>query len=383
MHALSAEKFGTSVYLENVLSILSNKRFANNVYYVYVPENNVGKFSNMPKHIKILTSKFASQSTIHRLLWDEIVFRRIASKSNVDVIWCTADFSILFSPCPQIVNLRNAVYFDKIYMETAGLKLRLITWLRRQMSFLSILAADIVLTPSQAMQDIIRRFHKFERVSFQVVHHGFNPEYFLQEAEKEPFWLREKLAKITTEQRNIFYPSFFRRYKNFETLMRAIPLIKKMTQYGVKFVLNVDRNQLARDDATETLRLINELNLWNDLILLGAVPYRYMHCVYELTDLVIYPSYTESFGHPMVEAMYCGKPIVASKIPITQEICQNAAVYFDTFDEFNLAEKVCEVLDNQALQQKLIQYGLKRLRDFSWDKHVNAIVELLEKLASK
>lgn len=249
VHALAAKMGGNATYLENILSVLSNQRFARNKYYVYVPEESVSQFANLLEHIEILTSKLANRSSIHRLLWDQFIFRKIAHKLDADLIWWTANFSMFFSPCPQIVNHRNPTYFNKFHLaqirENGGLKLRLIIWLRRQMSFLSTLTSDIVLTPSKAMQDMIRSFHKFEKTSFRVVYHGFDYEQFLKEAKEDPSELKQKLAKNNPNQRSIFYPTLFCKHKNFETLMRAIPLIKNRTSHCVKFVLNVDKDRLT------------------------------------------------------------------------------------------------------------------------------------------
>jgi glycosyltransferase involved in cell wall biosynthesis len=92
------------------------------------------------------------------------------------------------------------------------------------------------------------------------------------------------------------------------------------------------------------------------------------------------PAYAETFAHPLVEAMACGLPIVASDLPVHREVCGNAAVYFPRFSPQQLAESVVQVARSSEVRQKLVEWGLKRSRDFSWRNHVDEIISLARSL---
>jgi glycosyltransferase involved in cell wall biosynthesis len=97
-------------------------------------------------------------------------------------------------------------------------------------------------------------------------------------------------------------------------------------------------------------------------------------------DVYVTPAYAETFAHPLVEAMACGLPIVASDLPVHREICGNAAVYFPRFSPEQLADRVVQVEQSSALRKQLVECGSKRSRDFSWHGHVDQILSLAKGL---
>ena len=90
------------------------------------------------------------------------------------------------------------------------------------------------------------------------------------------------------------------------------------------------------------------------------------------------PSYAESFGHPMVEAMASGRPIVAADRPTHREMCGPAAVYFDTFDPVALAGQLYRTLTDSALAERLARQGEDRAQQFSWERHFSELLTVLE-----
>jgi glycosyltransferase involved in cell wall biosynthesis len=114
---------------------------------------------------------------------------------------------------------------------------------------------------------------------------------------------------------------------------------------------------------------------------LGSVPYERLHQVYSQAGAYVTPAYTETFAHPLVEAMASGVPVVASDLAVHREICGDAAAYFPAFAPQRLAESVATVLSSPALAKELGSAGLRRSRDFSWLDHVAAILALSRRLA--
>jgi len=116
-------------------------------------------------------------------------------------------------------------------------------------------------------------------------------------------------------------------------------------------------------------RYLDKHRLRGEVILTGYVSEEEKIALYDLATAFIYPSLYEGFGIPLVEAMVREVPIVASRIPSTKEVAGDAAVYYgnDPFDHEALAEQILKVLENDALRQGLIEKGLKRARNFSWE----------------
>ena len=133
-----------------------------------------------------------------------------------------------------------------------------------------------------------------------------------------------------------------------------------------------------RYDTTASWRKLQSLGIAERVTMLGTVPHGELPALYTASDVVVCPSYAESFGHPMVEAMACARPIVASDRATQREMCGNAAVYFPTFDGATLAQRLQMVLDDAALAARLGEAGRRRAADFTWERHFRELLVVLE-----
>jgi glycosyltransferase involved in cell wall biosynthesis len=98
--------------------------------------------------------------------------------------------------------------------------------------------------------------------------------------------------------------------------------------------------------------------------------------LYGQADLYVTPAYTETFAHPLVEAMASGLPVVASDLAVHREVCGEAAGYFPRFSAEALAEAVAQVAGSTEASRRMGAIGRERARQFSWKTHVEKILEL-------
>src|SRR6185503_9635467 len=90
----------------------------------------------------------------------------------------------------------------------------------------------------------------------------------------------------------------------------------------------------------------------------------------------VYPSIYEGFGLPPLEAMACGAPVIASRIPTLLETLDDAAHFFEPQSREQLAQAIIEVTTNQDLQQRLTSAGLERVSQFSWERTAQLTFEV-------
>ena len=79
----------------------------------------------------------------------------------------------------------------------------------------------------------------------------------------------------------------------------------------------------------------------------------------------------------MVEAMAMGTPVLAADTPIHKEICRDSALYFNVFEEKDLAEKCARILKDPDLGLSLRNKGRDRYKMFSWEKHLSELNRLM------
>ncbi|MEK8022919.1 MAG: glycosyltransferase family 1 protein [Candidatus Hydrogenedentota bacterium] len=98
--------------------------------------------------------------------------------------------------------------------------------------------------------------------------------------------------------------------------------------------------------------------------------------LYRHADLFVYPSLYEGFGLPVLEAMMHGCPVVTSHVASLPEVGGDAVLYVDPQDEMDLAEKMRQVVTDQALREDLVRRGTERVAIFDWNATARATLDV-------
>ena len=96
--------------------------------------------------------------------------------------------------------------------------------------------------------------------------------------------------------------------------------------------------------------------------------------LYSMAEAFVFPSWIEGFGIPILEAMVCGAPVIASNRGAIPEVAGNAALYTDAEDAETLAKHLIRVLSSPAEAERLRCQGFKRAARFSWDSTAKQIL---------
>jgi alpha-1,3-rhamnosyl/mannosyltransferase len=108
----------------------------------------------------------------------------------------------------------------------------------------------------------------------------------------------------------------------------------------------------------------------------GHVTLGELRMLYQSANLLLFPSFEEGFGLPVLEAMANGLPVVASRTASLPEVGGEAALYVDPHDPQDIAEKVRRAAEDTELRRKMIQQGLERAREFSWRRVAEATLQV-------
>ena len=115
-----------------------------------------------------------------------------------------------------------------------------------------------------------------------------------------------------------------------------------------------------------------------DVRLVGRTADADLLALYAAAAALVFPSLYEGFGLPVLEAMACGTPVVASHRGALPEVAGDAALLVDATDAAALAAAVARVVDDTALRDHLRAAGLERARTFTWDACAAATLAVYE-----
>jgi len=104
--------------------------------------------------------------------------------------------------------------------------------------------------------------------------------------------------------------------------------------------------------------------------------------IYNLASLFIYPSFYEGFGLPPLEAMACGTPVITSNVSSLPEVGGEAVVYCNPYDVEDIKNKIEMVIKDEVLQKEMIKKGLKRAKQFTWEKSSQEHLKLFKEILS-
>jgi glycosyltransferase involved in cell wall biosynthesis len=165
--------------------------------------------------------------------------------------------------------------------------------------------------------------------------------------------------------------------KNLSNMLKAAKSLVLRKKSFQMFVIGLDKEELSY---TPYERQALELSLEPYVKWIGNVSPENMVKTYQEADLLLYPSLLEGFGLPVLEAFACGIPVVTSNTTSLPEVAGNAALLVDPEDPKAIAEAVSRLMEKPALRAQLVERGLKRAKQFTWEKTARETMAVYERL---
>jgi glycosyltransferase involved in cell wall biosynthesis len=320
----------------------------------------------------------------HRFWREQTVLPRLVRECGADVLISAGNFALRKSPVPQILLSGNSLYtsedFARDLHSRGEYRLRLDTYLKGLVARRSIYWADCTVAPTQAFAEDLRRW---TGAPVTAIHQGFDEEAFFRSSDQLSHDLQQKLASGKDSLR-LLLVSYYNYYRNFETLIRAIPILReRLGGRSVKLFLTCRLNSKENPGlyrAETAAALVRHLGIADQVVELGTIPYNLLHRVYRACDIYVTPAYAETFAHPLVEAMASGLPVASSDLAVHREVCGEAALYFSRFSPEDLASQVLRIANSPVLRREMKDSGEKRSRDFSWSRHLDQLIALANQL---
>ncbi len=234
---------------------------------------------------------------------------------------------------------------------------------------LMLRTANVIITPSASVRrDVIERFGVSTDEIFAVPEAArtvFTPQ---DNEETEP--IRRRLG---IKDRFILAVGTLEPRKNLRALVQAFEIINSSSPgHDLQLVVAGGKGWL-----TEPIFAEVERSAVKDRILFaGYLNDEELRSVYSSCLLFVYPSLDEGFGLPVLEAMQCGAPVIASRIPSLSEVAGDAALFVDPHSVEDISAGIVKLVNDDEARKRLSHAGLKRAAEFSWERTAQMTLEV-------
>lgn len=286
---------------------------------------------------------------------DQIGFARLLYKLRADLVHFPLNQQPLFYFRPVVTSTLD---LTMLRFTRAGKTPLPIFWIKmlgyRFLFWYSNKKSKAIITISNYVKDDLEKNYKFTKGKTTNTYCASEPP--LKVAAQVPKFIDGKTPFL-------LYVGTAFPHKNLSALVDALPIIL-VTNPDIKLVL-VGKKEQYYDKLDSYLA---GLSFKDHIITTGFVSDEILMWLYQNCAAYVFPSFSEGFGLPGLEAMAHGAPVVSSNATCLPEVYGNAALYFDPNNVQDLAQKVKLVLNDPVVRKKLVADGYEQLKKYSWQR---------------
>ena len=229
-----------------------------------------------------------------------------------------------------------------------------------------------VITPSEYTASELVKYGNVPREKIRVVPEGVDPPLRTMTAEEKR---RGRMALLGQEGKILLNVGALQTRKN---LIRCLEALLRLPEDVFLVLAGGEGHGSQAVHAT-----IHEHGLEGRVRLLGYVSEGRVEELYEMAEVLLFPSLEEGYGLPVLEAMAHSLPVVTSSSSALPEVGGDAALYVNPLEVEDITRKVSAALQDESLRKKLVERGLRRVKEFSWRRAAEATMQVYEEVLSE
>lgn len=349
------ENAGLGRYVINLVRELA-KIDSKNDYVLLLRKKYFNKL-NLPKNWKIVLSDYQHYSVI-----EQIKLPILIKKEKPDIVHFPHFNVPIFFSGKFVVTIHDMLMhnFAGLSATTLPAPFYLLKYLVYKLVFRKAIYASLkIIVPSNAIKKEIIDYYHISSDKITVTYEGFDRRIGLKPIKiNAPYFVYVGNA----------YP-----HKNLNRLIEAVILLNKNIKMKVLLVIASSRNVFTQKLSDR----IKKIGAENFVKLLGFVPDSQLGNLYKNSIGFVFPSLSEGFGLPGLEALNAGTLLLASNTPIFKEIYGKTALYFDPTDPLSIEKSMRSALEIKGLKRKeKIIIGQKFVKKYSWVKMAEETKEI-------
>lgn len=334
--------------------------------FIIIP--NVEEYANLESKDNIKLIKFKRYTNIFskilfRIYLDIFFIPNFISKNKISKLLAFGNFLISPVKVRKVVLLHHPYIVDNILLNKLSFLPKIIEKLKRFVFYITIKNVDIVVVQSNYMKRLLLEVWGNDIKNCVIanpISKNFVKNYSLDEIND---FIKHRLQNI--DKIKILYVSRFYPHKNHIFL---VDLSKVLNENNIKheILITVDFSK------QETLDLQQMITKDISIESIGEISQFELETYYKTSHIFIFPSNSETFGNPLIEAMKFGLPIVVPNLEYAQSIVEEAGIYYNQNDVLECKDSINSLISNSD------NYRLKSLESFEQFKKYPQVKEWVD-----
>ncbi len=362
---------GPSNVTKFILKALSQKRILYKKYFI-IPNIFLFKDVESNKDLKIIRLPVFQGylNYIFRVLYDLFLLPTASFILNASAVIVLANYSPMIVRGKKIVFMRHLFLVDDCPTVYDNPKAYVLESLRRVVFMLTLKTTDIIVVQSNFMKDaLIRKYGKIAS-KIVVMPNPVSNLIDLSESDISP--------KKYQKDNYVLYVSRYYPHKQHIFLLQLVEKYKtQLRGKKIKFYITVDKSQ-SNIKARNFLKKISKSNLDDIIHNLGEIPNDELSLYYGAAKCFFFPSTSETFGNPLVEAMAFGLPIIVPDLNYAKDVCKGAGIYYEVNKIDDAFDKIMALFEDQSIQENFSRQSHLRFKNFSTtDQWIDEVFSLV------
>jgi glycosyltransferase involved in cell wall biosynthesis len=365
---LERNKAGFERYLRHLLENLA-KIDEKNEYVLYSDHHIDKEYFDLGNNFSIkVIEKFG-----HSQVWTNFSLPREVEKDELDVFHFPASSVWIKKAKRTVVTLHDIspVLLPELQMASKKMILyfRFLFWLIKN-------KADIIITVSHNSREDLLKYLKLSKDKVRVIYPGVEPYFRILDSVK----VDDIRQKFNIKKDFILFVGAFQKRKNLPRIIRAYEKFVNESNLDYDFVIVGWSKRAVGCSFYTSEELLKILKLKDKIHFVGQVSDNDLVSLYNAARLFLFATFYEAFGFPLLEAMACGTPVITSNNSSGPEIVGDAGILVNPYNTDEIAEAMIDVLTDKKLYDSLVEKGLERAREFSWENTACQTLKVYKKL---
>lgn len=303
-------------------------------------------------------------------VWEQSKLTAVLRKLKPDILHCTSNTAPVRCNTPLILTLHDIIFLEKQTAKNPSLYQNLGRIYRRFIVPKVLPKCSKIITVSEFERNRIKEALNLPDDKIVSVYNGYSAHF-------APVMHPEKIYRkyISSDNYLFFLGNTDPKKNTVNTLLAYSLYVKQSGNPALLLIADLDKEELDHFLKVKDLEWLKPY-----IVISGYINNTDLPAIYSGAKAFLYTSLRESFGIPILEAMACGTPVITSNTSAIPEIAGDGAILVDPLSAEAIAQQILRLEQDDDFRSEQINYGLERVKLFSWRNTAMHLLKLYKEV---